>query len=122
MMRSARLNLLFFQDDVSSATLHRLRVDFLMGRVFLTSRLCKALPSPTLPFLPVSVPWLCIFHAELFLFFVVIMNSDQKPSMELRDMGGTQMNDENDMARLGKVQVLKVCGSRSFSNPDIFSI
>ena len=85
-------------------------------------RLCKALPSPTLPFLSVSVPWLCLFPAELFLFFVVIMNTDQKPSMELRNMGVKQMNDENDMARLGKVQVLKVCGSRSISNLDIISI
>lgn len=30
-------------------------------------------------------------------------------------MGGKQMNDENDMARLGKVPVLKVCSSRAIS-------
>ena len=33
-------------------------------------------------------------------------------------MGDKQMNDENDMARLGKVPVLKVCSSRAISTLD----
>ena len=49
------------------------------------------------------------------------MNSDQKPSMELRNMGGMKMNDENDMARLGKVLVLKVCSSNAVSTLDSIS-
>ena len=46
------------------------------------------------------------------------MNIDQQASMEMRGMDGKQMNDEHDMARLGKVQVLKVCDSRIISAVD----
>ena len=37
-------------------------------------------------------------------------------------MGGRQVNDEVDMARLGKVPVLKVRGSRSISTLETISV
>lgn len=42
--------------------------------------------------------------------------------MEMRAMGDKQMNDENDMARLGKVPVLKVCGHRVIPTLDSICI
>jgi len=45
------------------------------------------------------------------------MNGDLKPSMEMEAMGIKHNNDENDMARLGKVPVLKVCNSSDVLGP-----